>query len=98
MSDNTIFHNPACGTSRNVLAMIRNSGVEPTIVNYLQTLHGRARLAELAAAMGIAVSPVNAALPDGLPNIDASLFNRPIGARPRKRRERPASWWPAAWR
>ena len=55
MSDITIFHNPACGTSRNVLAMIRNSGVEPTIVNYLQTPPGRARLAELVAAMGITV-------------------------------------------
>lgn len=55
MSDITIFHNPACGTSRNVLAMIRNSGVEPTIVNYLQTPPGRARLAELVAAMGIPV-------------------------------------------
>jgi len=54
-SDITIFHNPACGTSRNVLAMIRNSGVEPTIVNYLQTPPGRARLAELVAAMGITV-------------------------------------------
>jgi arsenate reductase (glutaredoxin) len=55
MSDITIFHNPACGTSRNVLAMIRNSGVEPTIVNYLETPPGRARLAELVAAMGITV-------------------------------------------
>jgi len=55
MSDITIFHNPACGTSRNVLAMIRNSGVEPTIVNYLRTPPGRARLVELVAAMGIPV-------------------------------------------
>jgi len=55
MSDITIFHNPACGTSRNVLAMIRNSGVEPTVVNYLQTPPGRAKLVELVAAMGIPV-------------------------------------------
>jgi len=55
MSDITIFHNPACGTSRNVLALIRNSGVEPTIVNYLKTPPGRARLVELVAAMGITV-------------------------------------------
>jgi arsenate reductase len=55
MSDITIFHNPVCGTSRNVLAMIRNSGVEPTIVNYLQTPPGRAKLAKLVAAMGITV-------------------------------------------
>ena len=55
MSDITIFHNPACGTSRNVLALIRNSGVEPTIVNYLQSPPGRTRLVELIAAMGIDV-------------------------------------------
>lgn len=55
MSDITIFHNPACSTSRNVLAMIRNSGVEPTIVNYLETPPGRARLVELVAAMRITV-------------------------------------------
>jgi arsenate reductase len=55
MSDITIYHNPACGTSRNVLALIRNSGVEPTIVNYLQSPPGRARLVELVAAMGIPV-------------------------------------------
>jgi len=55
MGDITIFHNPACGTSRNVLAMIRNSGVEPTIVNYLKTPPGRAKLVDLVAAMGITV-------------------------------------------
>jgi arsenate reductase len=55
MSDITLFHNPACGTSRNVLALIRNSGVEPIIVNYLETPPGRARLVELLAAMGIPV-------------------------------------------
>jgi arsenate reductase len=55
MSDITIFHNPACGTSRNVLAMIRNSGVEPRVVNYLKTPPGRARLIELHTAMGITV-------------------------------------------
>jgi arsenate reductase len=54
MSDITIFHNPACGTSRNVLAMIRNSGVEPRVVNYLKTPPGRAKLIELLTAMGIA--------------------------------------------
>jgi arsenate reductase (glutaredoxin) len=55
MSQITIFHNPACGTSRNVLAMIRNSGVEPLIVDYLQTPPGRERLLELMAAMGLTV-------------------------------------------
>jgi arsenate reductase len=51
----TIFHNPACGTSRNVLALIRNSGTEPEIVEYLKQPPGRARLVELIAAMGIPV-------------------------------------------
>ena len=53
--DVIVYHNPACGTSRNVLAMIRNSGVEPTIVNYLKTPPGRAKLVGLVAAMGITV-------------------------------------------
>jgi arsenate reductase len=47
----TIFHNPACGTSRNTLAMIRNSGVEPTVIEYLKTPPSKARLQELLAAM-----------------------------------------------
>jgi arsenate reductase (glutaredoxin) len=48
----TIFHNPACGTSRNTLAMIRNTGVEPTVIEYLKTPPTKARLQELLAAMG----------------------------------------------
>lgn len=48
----TIFHNPACGTSRNTLAMIRESGVEPTVVEYLKTGWTRARLEALLARMG----------------------------------------------
>jgi arsenate reductase len=55
MNDTTIFHNPACGTSRNVLAMIRNSGVEPTIVDYLKTPPGREKLVDLLAAMQMPV-------------------------------------------
>ena len=55
MGDITIFHNPACGTSRNVLALIRNSGVEPTIVEYLKVPPGRAKLVELLAAMHMPV-------------------------------------------
>ena len=51
----TIYHNPDCGTSRNVLAMIRRSGVEPEIIEYLKTPPSRARLKELIAAMGIDV-------------------------------------------
>lgn len=49
----TIYHNPACGTSRNVLAMIRQSGEEPEVIEYLKTPPSRAKLAELIAAMGI---------------------------------------------
>jgi arsenate reductase len=49
----TIYHNPACGTSRNTLAMIRQSGEEPEIIEYLKTPPSRARLTELIAAMGI---------------------------------------------
>ena len=51
----TIYHNPACGTSRNTLAMIRQSGVEPTIIEYLKTPPTRERLVELIKAMDIPV-------------------------------------------
>src|SRR3954449_5778349 len=51
----TIYHNPACGTSRNTLAMIRQSGEEPELVEYLKTPPSRARLVELIKAMGIPV-------------------------------------------
>ncbi|HXB76399.1 MAG TPA: arsenate reductase (glutaredoxin) [Bradyrhizobium sp.] len=49
----TIYHNPACGTSRNTLAMIRQSGEEPEIIEYLKNPPDRARLLELIEAMGI---------------------------------------------
>lgn len=51
----TIYHNPACGTSRNTLALIRNSGVEPVIVEYLKTPPGRTQLVALIAALGVTV-------------------------------------------
>ncbi|MCF2524775.1 arsenate reductase (glutaredoxin) [Bradyrhizobium sp. G127] len=51
----TIYHNPDCGTSRNALAMIRQSGVEPEIIEYLKTPPTRTRLLELIAAMGMSV-------------------------------------------
>ncbi len=54
----TIYHNPKCGTSRNVLAMIRASGEEPEIVEYLTTPPGRDRLVELIAASGLAVRDI----------------------------------------
>ncbi len=55
MTDITIYHNPACGTSRNVLGMIRNSGVEPTVIAYLDTPPDRETLRALLAEMGIPI-------------------------------------------
>ncbi len=52
MSHITIYHNPSCGTSRNTLAMIRNSGVEPEVILYLKTPPDRAQLLALIAATG----------------------------------------------
>ncbi|WP_321502292.1 arsenate reductase (glutaredoxin) [Breoghania sp.] len=54
----TIYHNPKCGTSRNVLAMIRESGVEPEVIEYLKTPPSREKLVELIAAMDIPVRDV----------------------------------------
>jgi arsenate reductase len=51
----TIYHNPACGTSRNALAMIRRSGEQAEVIEYLKNPPSRARLIELIAAMGISV-------------------------------------------
>ncbi|AUX79913.1 arsenate reductase (glutaredoxin) [Sinorhizobium fredii] len=51
--DIVIYHNPACGTSRNTLAMIRNAGIEPRVVEYLKTPPSRAELQQLIARMGI---------------------------------------------
>ena len=58
MNQVTIYHNPACGTSRNVLAMIRNSGEEPVVIEYLKTPPDRATLTALIAAMGVPVRAV----------------------------------------
>ena len=55
MTTIAIYHNPDCGTSRNVLALIRNSGVEPTIIEYLKTPPGCTRLVELIAQMKLPV-------------------------------------------
>jgi arsenate reductase len=49
----TIYHNPACGTSRNTLAMIRQSGEEPVVIEYLKNPPSREKLTELIRAMGI---------------------------------------------
>ena len=67
----TIYHNPACGTSRNTLAMIRKSGEAPEVIEYLKTPPSRARLTELIQAMGI---PVRALLREkGTPYAELGL-------------------------
>jgi len=53
--DIIIYHNPDCGTSRNTLAMIRNAGIEPHVIEYLKTPPSRALLMQLTARMGISV-------------------------------------------
>ncbi|ALN59356.1 arsenate reductase [Lysobacter enzymogenes] len=74
MSDITIYHNPDCGTSRNALGLIRNSGDEPTIVEYLKTPPDRGTLEALVAAMGI---PVRAVLREkGTPYLELGLDDR----------------------
>ena len=55
MADVTIYHNPECGTSRNTLALIRNAGIEPTIIEYLKTPPSRDTLISLIDRMGISV-------------------------------------------
>ncbi len=69
--DVTVFHNPACGTSRNALALIRHAGIEPQVVEYLLTPPSRALLAELIVGMGL---PVRAVLRrKGTPYADLGL-------------------------
>lgn len=53
--DVTIYHNPDCGTSRNTLEMIRNAGIEPSVVEYLKTPPSRAELARIIADAGLTV-------------------------------------------
>jgi len=53
--DAIIYHNPACGTSRNTLAMIRHAGIEPHVIEYLKTPPSRPLLQQLIARMGISV-------------------------------------------
>ena len=53
-TDIIIYHNPACGTSRNTLAMIRHAGIEPNVIEYLRTPPSRALLEQLIARAGIA--------------------------------------------
>ena len=54
----TIYHNPACGTSRNTLAMIRATGIEPTVIEYLRTPPSREALRDLVQRMGVPLRDV----------------------------------------
>lgn len=67
----TIYHNPACGTSRNTLALIRNAGVEPTMIEYLKTPPDRATLERLIGQMGI--TPRELLREKGTPYADLGL-------------------------
>ncbi|MEB5668266.1 glutaredoxin-dependent arsenate reductase [Aeromonas veronii] len=68
MSAITIYHNPECGTSRNTLELIRNSGVEPTVIHYLETPPSRDQLVALIAAMAM---PVRDLLRKNVPPFEA---------------------------
>ncbi len=58
MSDTIIFHNPQCGTSRNTLALIRNAGIEPQVIHYLETPPSREQLVQLIRDCGLSVREV----------------------------------------
>ena len=67
----TIYHNPACGTSRNTLALIRATGVEPTVIHYLETPPDREKLVSLIRGMGI--SPRDLLRQKGTPYAEMNL-------------------------
>ncbi|WP_374012009.1 arsenate reductase (glutaredoxin) [Pseudoxanthomonas koreensis] len=72
-STSTIYHNPACGTSRNTLEMMRQSGERPEVIEYLRTPPSRTKLLELIAAMGI--SPRDLLRRKGTPYAELGLDN-----------------------
>ena len=71
--DIIIYHNPECGTSRNTLAMIRNAGLEPHVIEYLKTPPSRAMLISLIARMGGSVRPL--LRENGTPYAELGLAN-----------------------
>ncbi|OBV37953.1 arsenate reductase (glutaredoxin) [Janthinobacterium psychrotolerans] len=71
--DIVIYHNPACGTSRNTLALIRNTGAEPRVIEYLQQPPSREELAGLIARAGLAVR--DALRQKGAPYLELGLDN-----------------------
>lgn len=76
MNTVTIFHNPKCGTSRNTLALIRNAGIEPQIIEYLQTPPDRATLVDLIARAGLTVR--EAIRQKGTPYLKLGLDNESL--------------------
>ena len=74
--DVIIYHNPDCGTSRNTLAMIRNAGIEPHVIEYLKTPPSRALLRQLVERMGIAVRDL--LREKGTPYAELGLANRAL--------------------
>lgn len=70
-TDIIIYHNPACGTSRNTLALIRNAGIEPHVIEYLKTPPSRVMLMQLIDRMGI--SPRDLVREKGTPYADLGL-------------------------
>ncbi|MGR6431202.1 arsenate reductase (glutaredoxin) [Rhizobium sp. PAMB 3174] len=75
--DVTIYHNPACGTSRNTLAMIRNAGIEPTVVEYLKTPPSRETLVKMITDAGLTVR--EAIREKGTPYHELGLDNPELG-------------------
>lgn len=75
--DVVIYHNPACGTSRNVLAMIRNAGVEPHVIEYLKTPPSRALLVQLVERAGL--TPRQLLREKGTPYAELGLDDEAIG-------------------
>jgi arsenate reductase (glutaredoxin) len=81
MTDITIYHNPSCGTSRNTLALIRNTGVEPEVIEYLKMPPSREKLAELIRQMNIPARQLlrdKEALYEELNLADASLTDNEL--------------------
>lgn len=74
--DVVIYHNPDCGTSRNALAMIRNAGVEPHVIEYLKTPPTRALLVQLITRMGI--TPRDLLRAKGTPYAELALDDRSL--------------------
>jgi arsenate reductase (glutaredoxin) len=77
VSDVVIYHNPECGTSRNTLAMIRNAGIEPTVIEYLKNPPSRDKLAAMITAAGLTVR--QALREKGTPFQDLGLDDPTLG-------------------